>query len=142
MLSIRCLVFGCLAILAPSTLAACGDDDDGQPSTTAAASTPAGGGMVIDVAMRDNVFDPNEVTVSPGAGITFNLTNEGVAAHNMRIAGPDGRYRSDDDGVSDPDLSLSGETATLVWTAPAEAGEIDFRCDLHPDIMVGTISVQ
>lgn len=144
MFSVRSPIFACLALVAAASLGvACGGGDDGgQPNGASTTGDAPGDGEVFDVVMDDNLFDPDELTVPLGASVTFNLTNEGAAVHNMRIAGPDGDYRSDDDAVSDPDLSRSGETATLVWTAPDEAGEIDFRCDFHPDIMVGTITVQ
>ena len=131
---------------------ACGGDDDddgGDDDETAAATTPADTGnggdgeeVTFDVSMTDNAFDPGEFTVPAGATVTFNLTNDGAAIHNMRIAGEDGEYNSDDGGISDPDLVSGGDTATLDWTAPDEAGEIDFQCDFHPTDMLGTITVE
>jgi len=131
---------------------ACGgddDDDSGGDDDTAAATTPAddgngGGGEAVefDVSMTDNLFTPTEFSVSAGAAVTFNLTNDGAAIHNMRIAGPDGEYNTDDDAVSDPDIVTGGSTATLEWTAPEEAGEIIFQCDFHPTDMLGTITVE
>jgi plastocyanin len=121
-------------------------DDDGQ---TAAATTPAddgGGGdgkpLTVDMIMGDNLFDPKELTVPAGASVTINLTNEGAAIHNLRIAGEDGEYNTDDDGVSDPDLVSGGGEAVAEWTAPDQPGEIPFLCDFHPTDMVGTITVE
>ncbi len=135
------ILLACVAALPLIAVAACGGDDDDSASTS---TTPPGSGreQTFDVVMGDNFFEPGELTVAPGATITVNLTNEGAAVHNMRVAGADGDYRSDDDAVSDPDLSRSGESAVLVWTAPDSPGEIDFRCDFHPDTMVGTITIQ
>ena len=102
--------------------------------------TPSGG---IAVSLKDNVFAPKELTVKAGASVTFNLKNEGVAIHNMRIAGPDGKFNTGDDAVSDPNLIAGGGTAKLNWTAPAQAGQIKFQCDFHVSVgMVGTITVQ
>lgn len=121
-----------------------GGDDDGAPATT----TPAGGNggnggeVSFDVSMGDNFFDPNEFTVSPGASLTFNLTNDGAAIHNMRVAGADNEFGTDDDAVSDSDLVSAGETAVLVWTAPAEPGVYDFYCDYHTTDMIGTVTVE
>jgi plastocyanin len=144
------LTLGLIAVLAFA--AACGgDDDDGgdDDETATATATPAdtghngnGGEETFDVTMTDNAFDPEGFTVPAGAHVTFNLTNDGAAIHNMRIAGEDGDYNTDDDAVSDPDLVSGGETATLEWTAPDEAGEIDFQCDLHPTDMLGVITVE
>ncbi|MFQ5471591.1 MAG: cupredoxin domain-containing protein [Dehalococcoidia bacterium] len=105
------------------------------------APEPAGDGEVI-VSMGDNFFDPNTITVSAGAATTFQLTNNGIAIHNMRIAGEDGEYNTDDDTVSDPAIVSGGGSATLNWTAPAGAGEIIFRCDFHPIEMTGTLTVE
>ena len=94
------------------------------------------------ISMGDNFFDPNDITVATASDTTFQLMNNGSAIHNMRIAGEDGEYETDDDTVSDPDIVSGGETATLDWTAPAGAGEIIFRCDFHPAEMTGTLAVQ
>jgi plastocyanin len=92
--------------------------------------------------MGDNFFDPESVTLTAGASTTFSITNDGAAIHNLRIAGADAEYDTDDDAVSDPDIVPGGEAATLSWDAPSEAGEIPFRCDFHPTDMVGTITVE
>src|SRR3990170_2453503 len=101
--------------------------------------TPAGG---IAVSMKDNIFEPAELTVKAGASVTFDLKNEGVAIHNMRIAGPDGSYNTDDDAVSDPNLISGGTTGKVEWTAPDQPGEIKFQCDFHTPAMAGTITVE
>jgi plastocyanin len=100
---------------------------------------PPDGAVTFDVSMGDNFFEPKEFTVGRGQTVTFNLTNDGRAVHNMRIAGRDGRYNTADD--ADSGLLRRGETAVLVWTAPTAPGRIDFRCDLHPE-QIGTIIVR
>ena len=55
--------------------------DGGTPAPTGDASGP------IEVVMQDNTFDPDEITVPAGTSVTFTLTNEGSAIHNMHIAG-------------------------------------------------------
>lgn len=123
------------------------DDGDGGgeehpvASETPGGETPPSGGEIA-VSMKDNSFDPDAITVAAGATASFAVTNDGAAIHNMRIAGADGDYDTDDDAVSDPFIVPSGGTGTLSWDAPAEAGEIDFRCDFHATDMVGTITVQ
>ena len=153
---LKLLLLSAFLILGIALLAAaCGGDDNGATRETPAADEPAAddaddaGPVSFDVSMGDtiepeitNFFELNEFTVSPGQEVTFNLTNDGGAIHNMRIAGGDGEYDTDDDTVSDPDLFQAGDTGTLVWTAPDEAGEIIFRCDFHPLDMIGTISVE
>jgi len=136
-----------LAITFVGAFAATGGDDGGEPAaseTPAGSPTagPTGGGGTIAITMTDNKFDPDAVTVAAGDSVTFDLTNKGVAIHNMRIAGADGSYNTGDDAVSDPQLVTGGGTATLSWQAPGSAGEIIFQCDFHPTDMKGTITVQ
>jgi plastocyanin len=140
---------GLVALLAFSV--ACGDDDDDSSgddtdATATAASTDGdgddGGAETIDVTIADFSFTPSEDTVAAGSTVAFNLTNDGAALHNMRIAGADGEFETDDDAVSDPDTISGGETGTLDWTAPDEAGDILYRCDIHPSQMTGTITVE
>ncbi len=124
-----------------------GDDDAvaEMSPTPQAEETPADGGPTggaIATSMGDNFFDANEVTVAAGESVTFDLSNDGQAIHNMRVAGPDGEYNTDDDTVSDPDLFVGGDTGALTWTAPDQVGEIIFRCDFHPVEMTGTITVE
>src|SRR3990172_8939092 len=101
--------------------------------------TPSGG---LAVVMKDNLFEPAQLTVKAGAPVTFDLKNEGVAIHNMRIAGSDGKYNTGDDAVSDPNIIQAGGTGTVTWTAPAQAGQVKFQCDFHVAVgMLGTITL-
>ena len=139
-----------LVITFVGAFAATGDDDGGEPTVSetpaespSASPTDGGdGGGNLAVTMTDNKFDPTTFTVGKSSSVTFDLTNKGVAIHNMRIAGPDGSYNTSDDAVSDPQLVTGGQTATLSWQAPSAAGEIIFQCDFHPTDMKGTITVQ
>jgi plastocyanin len=137
-----------LALTAALTVSyACGDDgaNEGEP----AASFPAGNGgddeaevEAFDISLLDNAFEPAEFTASGGVIAAFSITNNGVAIHNMRIASGDNEFANEDDAVSDPTLVNGGETATLEWFAPSAGGTFDFRCDFHPQAMVGTITVE
>ena len=127
--------------------AACSGGGDGDGETPAADETSAdgidnAGPVSFDISLGDNFFEANEFTLSAGQEVTFNITNNGSAVHNMRVDGGDGEYDTDDDTVSDPELFQAGDTGTLVWTAPDETGTIIFRCDFHPTEMIGTISVE
>jgi plastocyanin len=121
-----------------------GDDGDGGETPTATQPSGDGGGeeVTIDVSMGDNFYEPNELTVPAGASVTINLSNDGTAIHNMRVAGEDNAFNTDDDTVSDPDLFNAGDTGTLEWTAPSEPGVIDFQCDFHTTDMSGKITVE
>jgi plastocyanin len=111
-----------------------GDGDEGGEEPGAAATpagTPAPDGSTVAVGLGDNFFDPDSYLVAAGATVTFEITNEGNTIHNMHI----------EDVVSDPDAIDGGASGTLQWTAPAEAGEVEFQCDFHPG-MTGTVIVQ
>jgi plastocyanin len=146
------LVIGFLLVALVGTFAlafAWIDDGDGGAAEPPAVSetpgggeTPPAGGSEIAVSMGDNFFDPKDIAVAAGASVSFALTNDGTAIHNMRIAGADKEYNTDDDAISDPDIVPGGDSATLTWDTPAEVTEIDFRCDFHPTEMVGTLAVQ
>ena len=121
-------------------------DDDASGEPPVASETPGGEtlppGGEIAVSMGDNFFDPDAITISAGATASFGITNDGTSIHNMRIAGVDNEYNTDDDAVSDPDIVPGGDTATLSWDTPSEAAEIDFRCDFHPTEMVWKLTVE
>ena len=112
-------------------------------SATAGSATPGGGGGgALAVTATDNAFDPTTLTVKAGASVAITLTNKGTATHNLRVAGPDGKFNTDDDAVSDPQIVAGGQTATVSLQAPAQAASLDYQCDFHPGQMKGTITVQ
>lgn len=70
------------------------------------------------------------LTVLPGQQVTFRFKSI-VGVHNLNIAGKDKTA-----------LLSDGEEATLVWTAPAEGGRVEYWCDPHKAIgMKGVIQV-
>jgi len=117
--------------------AACG----GGSSAPAAQTTPSGAGATLDVTVGDNYYKPNEFRVRAGQQVTLKVTNEGQAVHTVRLAGPDGRYETDDDTMADPEMIKPGATVAVAWTAPNEPGPYTFRCDYHPS-ETGTITVE
>ena len=124
-----------------------GSEGTPAPSASGGSETPAPGGT--EIVMSDNRFDPAELTVTAGETVTFVITNEGAALHNMHIASIGGNFAASlcetggDEPCSDPAQVRGGATATLTWDVPAAAGtEVPFRCDFHPVEMTGTITIQ
>lgn len=146
--------------------AACGDDDDdddggnGNGDTAVPTATAPADGIepqpdspqevgdevteavdgVLQTAVGDNFYTLNNLKVPLNETTTIEITNEGSAIHNMRIAGPDGEFDTDDDSVNDPLTIAGGETGVVEFT-PTLAGTYTFRCDFHPDEQGGVIVV-
>ena len=147
---LRLTLFTAALTVAAIAVAACGgSDEDGSgngATTPPAATTPSGDGgggeSELDVSMGDNFFEPAEFTLNAGDVVTFNITNEGTAIHNMRVAGEDSEFNTNDDSVSEEEIITATGTTTLQWTAPDEPGVYDFQCDYHVPDMAGTITVE
>jgi plastocyanin len=149
--------------------AACGDDDDGDgddgggdtPTADATADATTADGIetqppspqevdaevtepvdgVLQTTTGDNFYAPNNLSAPLNETTTFEIANEGGAIHNMRIAGADGVFNTDDDIVSDPDLISGGSSAVLEFS-PTLAGTYTFQCDFHTTEQGGVIVVQ
>lgn len=86
-------------------------------------------------------FLQNALLVPIGESITIRVTNSDTQNHNLRLAGLDGEYTTEDDAVAAPDGIPAGGTAELIL-APAVPGQYTFRCDFHPGTMGGIITVE
>lgn len=128
---------------AAGTLAVAGEPV--QPTPTPAEGTPEPSpepvDVTLDVAMGDNVFQPNQLEVPAGQRFRINLTNNGELIHNLRIAGVDNAFETADDLVSTPAFQRSGEAGELVGQID-EPGVYNFRSDSQPTEMTGTITVK
>jgi plastocyanin len=124
------------------SVAACGDDDDddvdASGSGTTGATEPASGsddlyggsgsgGGSSDDGVTASDFTFSSFTAAPGAEVTFQ--NEDDVRHTMTA----------DDGSFDSGEVDGGSSATI--TAPSEAGDHAFHCEIHPS-MTGTLTVE
>ncbi len=96
---------------------------------------------VLQTAVEDNFYTLNNLKVPLNETTTIEIVNDGTAINNMRIAGPDGEFNTDDDSVSDPEQITAGSTATVEFT-PTLAGTYTFQCDFHPTEQGGVIVVE
>jgi plastocyanin len=118
-----------LGLLAP----ACGGGSEIGPPTPG-----PGGETVIRIEMRNSSFSPSALTVRAGKDYLLELRNEDREAHDMRIAGIDSQYETEDDIVSD--TVDPGKTASLQLRID-QPGIFDFRSDSDPITMLGTLTV-
>jgi plastocyanin len=125
-----------------------GGEDGGSPTATSGPTGTPGPGE-LSITMHDNRFDPNELTLTAGADVTIQLSNEGAAVHNVHVAGADGSYpetfctAGGPNPCSDPTRIPGGDSGTLTFTVPDTPGEqLAFRCDFHPTEMKGTFNIQ
>jgi plastocyanin len=149
------------------TIAACGGGDDDEietsptlfvPQDTAPApsavlqpqpqpaqpldeqvSVVAGG--LIEIGAVNALFAPNRWSMTLGEPVSINVTNADTQEHNLRFAGVDGQYDTDDDAITSPSPIAPGESGELTFV-PQVAGNYTFRCDFHPGSMGGQIEVQ
>lgn len=116
----------------------------GQPSSAqppeGGAVTPEGG--VIEVEISGARFLQNNLQMALGESVTIRVTNSDGQDHNLRFAGLDATYDTEDDALVAPDpVAPNGGTSELIY-APALPGEYTFRCDFHPGSMGGTVTVE
>ncbi len=131
------IVLGLFPVLAAIALlaAACGGGGDSSSAT----DVPSGN--TFDIILGDNFYKPNQLIVKAGDKITFNLKNNGIAIHMVRIAGADDTYNTADDQTSEMVIQ-AGQSSKFEWTAPTKTGLYNFRCDYHPTDSIGTYTVQ
>jgi plastocyanin len=122
----------------------------------AAPSGPSGEPIPIEgeaaMEMGDNFFQADGqqnpiFEVSVGQDVAIDLVNNGLAIHNMHIAGVDDTYDAvfcevgGDEPCSDPELMAGGDSGTIAFRFD-EPGTFNFRCDFHPVLMTGQIVVK
>ena len=132
------LALGAVLVVA----AACnGDDDGGADETPSGGETPTAGGATAEIKMLPGItFDTAELTIAADADVTVTADNTD-GTHNFAV------YNSRDE-AEDPAIEPIGQT--VIETAPfvdtvtlnLAAGEYFFRCDVHPNIMTGTLIAQ
>ncbi len=108
-------------------------------------STPAAGGAEAgtEVALRNIMFQPGDVTISTGEAITWN--NEDDVDHTVTsgvpqeqgVPGVSDNTEAQPDGTFDQMLS-SGDDFSFTFE---EAGTYDYFCGIHPG-MTASITVE
>jgi uncharacterized cupredoxin-like copper-binding protein len=112
---------GLIAVLA---LVACnGDDDNGNDVAN-------GNGQTVSMELGDFYFDPDELEGSTGEEITLELENPSSQPHTFTILDGSPRGAGFDDWPNgEVDIELAaGESDSITFTLPDEAGEYEFIC--------------
>ncbi|HXH23398.1 MAG TPA: cupredoxin domain-containing protein [Dehalococcoidia bacterium] len=113
-----------------------------QPAgTPSAGGSPEPGGTVLTITARNLLFDKRTLTAPANTRITVRLTNEDSGVlHNIAFyRNRQATQRLTPDSVGE--LFAGPATRDLTFTTPAR-GSYFFRCDVHPDTMTGTFTVQ
>jgi plastocyanin len=97
-----------------------------------AATSGSSHAMAVSVDAKDFEFSPTTLSVGTGQKITLTFKNTGSAEHNFSIASL----------KVNQDLA-AGKTATVTFTAPSSAGDVEYFCEYHKASknMVGTLHV-
>lgn len=123
----------------PPVVPALLDQPEPAQSIVAAETTPVNN--IVDIVISGAAFENNNIVVPLGEPIVIRVTNSDPQTHNLRIAGLDGEFNTEDDAATDPPSISGGQTGELTF-APPVAGEYTFRCDFHPQSMGGRITVE
>jgi len=155
-----------LALGLSTTAFADGGHDGSQTETNAADID-----RTIRVEAGDMWFDPEEMAVSPGETIRFEIVNTGNLKHEfvigdsqaqeahremmLEMSGDQGAGHGEhgghemsegEHGGQMPSVTIApGETAEFVWTAPANVARLEYACNIpghYESGMSGTIEFQ
>jgi uncharacterized cupredoxin-like copper-binding protein len=110
--------------IAATPLAACGgaDDDTTAGTSEESTTTPSDAeGRTVEIAMTDNAFEPDELTVEDGEAITFEFVNEGRVVHEAYLGSEE-----EQDGHAGDMAGMAGMAGS-----PEEAEHSDHMDDQH-----------
>ena len=136
----RCLYAAVGTIVALVLAAACNDGDDGNeiPSEIPAlGETPAGGGVTPDIKMiPGKAFDKSELTIAADTEVAITADNtDGL--HSFAIFAGEEYAPGLVEPIAKSEACFSPCTVTL--TVNLTPGQYVFRCQVHPEEMVGTL---
>ena len=89
------------------------------------------------ITAADDGWDPAEITLEVGVRFGVTITNDTGFLRNIRVAGPDGEFETEDDIVSED--AGPGDTGILIGQLD-DLGDYEFRDDYHHEF-TGTIVI-
>jgi plastocyanin len=112
---------------------------DATPAPGATA-TPVPADVSVEISVSEAGFAPNSLTVDAGKSFRITVANTGSFIHNLRIAGPDGVFRTADDLATAAPVNPGGR-GEVVGQIDAP-GTYPFRDDFNPTLITGSITVR
>jgi plastocyanin len=112
-----------------------------QPAQPLDGDVSAVTGGLIEISAVNILFAPNRWAAAVGETTSITFANADTQQHNLRLAGLDGQYDTEDDVITSPEAVGPGESGEVSFV-PQVAGNYTFRCDFHPTSMGGQIEVQ
>lgn len=106
-------------------------------STVAVAASSTATGTILTEIATDNKFSQTTYTIKAGQQYTLNFQNSGQAIHDWHILDQKSAAGKD---IAVP-LTEGGKTSSVTFIID-KPGTYNFHCDVHPDEMKGTITVQ
>jgi plastocyanin len=121
---------GLVLILAVAACGGAGSSASGAPMAAASTASASGGSTSADtIVIKNFMFSPMTLTVSPGTVVT--VRNEDSVTHTLT-------------DKTDPKLFGTGDVGpgqVKTFKAPAKAGSYAFLCTIH-QYMTGTVVVR
>ena len=113
-----------------------------RPSASAAASGGAGETLTITapVGASTGGFDPTELEAAAGEPFTLVFDNQDAGIpHNVVLKKPDGSKVQ----VAGDDTAFFNGPGKRTFQVPAlTAGDYQYTCEVHPTVMIGTLTVK
>jgi plastocyanin len=100
-------------------------------------SAPVAEGTIV---AEQSLFNTDTIELKAGEDASIPFDNKDSFDHNIAIYESEQDAADETNAVFDGEL-ISGTTTTYEFSAPPE-GEYIFQCDLHPETMTGTVTVQ
>ncbi|HEU5319381.1 MAG TPA: cupredoxin domain-containing protein [Methylomirabilota bacterium] len=92
--------------------------------------------QAITITARNVKFAPGSTTAAAGIEVALTLANQDVGVlHDLVVFDTSGALVARTEVISGPSMA---STSFL----PAAAGRYAFKCSVHPQTMIGTITVQ